>query len=140
MKTQPLNFISRATLVRTYLADQTIGVLTLHFFLGKTVQLATIELPWLDNNKNVSCIPAGNYDIMRDYSGAHRYFIIADVPGRTNIEMHTGNYTHQTEGCILVGQGLFPTGDSPAFKLKSSKKALDYMIENLAAVISLTIS
>ena len=32
---------------------------------------------------------------------------VADVPGRTHILIHTANYSHDVEGCIGLGRGLF---------------------------------
>jgi len=35
-----------------------------------------------------------------------------DVPGRTHIQIHKGNYTRNTQGCILVGKSItFLDGD-----------------------------
>ena len=107
--------------------------------MGNTIQLSTIEPTWEANIRNVSCIPSGTYNVVRDLTGHHKYFLLEDVKSRFNIEMHTGNYAHQTKGCILVGQGLFPTGSSPSFKLKSSRKAMDFMLERFSTRFELKI-
>lgn len=74
----------------------------------------TLEEPWVDANKdgisdrNVSRIPAGEY-VFRRYLSPKRgieLFKTEDVPGRTAIEIHVGNTTADTEGCILVGSGF----------------------------------
>lgn len=61
-----------------------------------------IELPYLDNRRNVSCIPAGIYAFSKivrpDGSEAIE---IMNVPNRTYILMHSGNFMKHTEGCIL---------------------------------------
>ena len=52
----------------------------------------TYELPWRDNQKSISCIPAGEY-ICRRYS-SEKYkdtFEVTDVPGRSYILFHVGN-------------------------------------------------
>lgn len=65
----------------------------------------TLELPWKDNAKGVSCIPAGQYICRRRFSPKHNcdVFGIEGVPGRSDIEIHIGNRPADTEGCVLVG-------------------------------------
>ena len=70
----------------------------------------TLENPWLDNQRNISCIPEGNYKVRlrlpresatRDYL----HLLVQDVPNRDYILFHRGNFPKDTSGCILVGQG-----------------------------------
>ena len=70
--------------------------------------IATLELPWRDNHNEISCIPDGVYPYRKAWSkNARREVIwIDDVPGRTNIQMHPGNYTRQILGCVLPGTGI----------------------------------
>jgi hypothetical protein len=64
----------------------------------------TLELPWKDNQPNISCIPAGEYLVTRHESPHFGdVFKVHDVPDRTDILIHIGNYLDDTEGCILVG-------------------------------------
>jgi hypothetical protein len=70
----------------------------------------TIERPWLDNAPSVSCIPVGEYTMVRVNSPRFGpdTWEVADVPGRTHILIHTANYAqHDVEGCIGFGRGLF---------------------------------
>ena len=65
----------------------------------------TLELPFRGNEKEVSSIPAESYDIVR--RGSKRFgehFLVRDVPRRTDILIHAGNYPKDTHGCILVGE------------------------------------
>jgi hypothetical protein len=65
----------------------------------------TLELPWDRNQRNISCIPCGNY-VVTDYTSV-KYpsaFVVLSVPGRSGILIHAGNYVTDTEGCILVGK------------------------------------
>jgi len=67
----------------------------------------TLELPWRDNQKSISCIPAGLYKCEIYQSPKNgRVLLIKDVSGRTFIQIHSGNYTRQILGCILVGDGI----------------------------------
>jgi hypothetical protein len=70
----------------------------------------TLELPYLDNQRSISCIPAGEYKVRlrtaresatRDYL----HLLVEDVKDRTYILFHRGNSAKDTRGCILVGIG-----------------------------------
>lgn len=66
----------------------------------------TLELPWYDNTPNISCIPIGRYtaSIDKNVTIGKQYVIrLQDVPNRTGILIHVGNYTDEIAGCILVG-------------------------------------
>lgn len=66
----------------------------------------TLELPWKDNTPNISCIPAGKYEAFIDHNvtiGGMEVIRLRDVPNRTGILIHVGNYTSDIAGCILVG-------------------------------------
>ena len=82
-----------------------IGVLSMTDRDGKTRGLAhTLERPWRGNQPNESCIPGGDYTCVRRVS--QRFgstFEVRDVPGRTDILFHRGNFVADTHGCILVG-------------------------------------
>lgn len=65
----------------------------------------TLELPWLGNARNISCIPTGSYRWQLITSEKYgRTLRISDVPERDGILIHSGNYTSDTEGCVLVGR------------------------------------
>lgn len=74
-------------------------------------QCYSLELPWKDNKQNISCILTGGYKCTKEHSdepeGRGNYFRIHDVPGRTGVLAHKGNYAAgvhvDTEGCILPG-------------------------------------
>lgn len=59
----------------------------------------TLELP------HGQCIPAGTYNagIYPSPKYGRMVIMLKNVPGRTNIEIHHGNYVTDTTGCILVG-------------------------------------
>lgn len=90
------------TLDRWYQDDVTLGRLRINDF-----QCFTLELPWLDNKKNISCIPEGNYKYEIYNSPKHgKVLLILDVNGRTMIEIHAANYTRQILGCVAVGNSI----------------------------------
>lgn len=88
---------------RLNLADSTIGVMS----FGNNFKCFTLELPWLDNATSISCIPSGFYNCKKIVSPSLGECIeVSNVVGRTYIRIHTGNYTRQIEGCVLVGDSI----------------------------------
>lgn len=85
-------------LTRIYFPDGTNGILRHD---GKLV-CKTIELPWLDNKRRVSCIPEGKYFLEKRYSRRHKWHIeIADVPKRQFILFHSANNAKlELNGCV----------------------------------------
>lgn len=92
-------------IIRTLsLSDCTIGQLEL---VGTPFKCFTLELPWLDNKQNISCVPAGTYKYEKRKSPSLGQVIhILDVENRTWIYIHAGNFTSQILGCVLVGQAI----------------------------------
>lgn len=84
-------------LLRKYLPNSTLG----KFVLPWTTLCYSLERPWLDNKENVSCIPEGIYLFERDYTGRFKWWKCTHVQGRTDIEIHQGNYIKDSQGCIL---------------------------------------
>jgi len=83
--------------------DATIGVLMVD---GK-VQCFTLELPWRDNQRNVSCIPPGSYTAERIVSKRFgETILLHGVPNRSEILIHTGNTVIDSRGCILPGKSV----------------------------------
>lgn len=55
--------------------------------------LRTVELPWRDNTPRTSCIPPGVYRCAIVQSPRFgRVYGVRDVPGRSHILIHAGNY------------------------------------------------
>lgn len=72
----------------------------------------TLEPPWRGNQRNLSCIPAGKYEVRMRHSPKYGdVYHVKKVPNRTYILMHAGNWAGDeakgfktdTDGCILVG-------------------------------------
>ena len=90
----------------TFTEKSTIGRL----FINGESFCDTLENPWIDNQRSISCIPKGNYKVRlrlaresatRDYL----HLLVQDVPNRDYILFHRGNTAKDTSGCILVGNG-----------------------------------
>lgn len=64
----------------------------------------TMELPWLGNRLQISCIPAGRYVVKKRFSVKYKnHWHVQDVPERSFILIHQGNTIKDIQGCILVG-------------------------------------
>jgi hypothetical protein len=68
----------------------------------------TLEPPWKGNAHDISCIPTGEYDLVRgshtsEGKPSYPCYTVARVPDRSNIDVHIGNTPSDTLGCILVG-------------------------------------
>ena len=90
----------------TFTKESTIGEL----FINGERFCDTLENPWLDNQRNISCIPEGEYPVrlrLARESATREYLhlLVQDVPNRDYILFHRGNFPKDTSGCILLGQG-----------------------------------
>ena len=72
----------------------------------------TIELPWLNNQHSVSCIPEGRYELIKRWSDKLKWhLLVCDVVDRDLILIHPANDAmKELKGCIapvttLIGQG-----------------------------------
>jgi hypothetical protein len=108
--------------------DCTLGVLTCGDF-----KCFTLELPWRDNERNVSCIPrAEGYKGVKFLSNKNGSAIkIINVMNRDHIQIHKGNYTSQIEGCILVGDSIKFLNEDGIPDVTNSKKTMNKLLELL---------
>lgn len=88
-----------------------------------------LELPDRDNRNSISRIPRGKYICKLRYSDKYGWhFILEDVPGRTYILIHFGNFYRDTRGCIIVGNN-FTDIDGDGFRdVTSSKKTMQRIL------------
>lgn len=122
--------------------DQTLGTMCiLNNYETILYSCKTLELPWRENKRQLSCIPTGKYKVTKWNSpkfGA--CFKIHDVEGRTNILIHAGNYKRQTLGCILVGARFKDLDGDRITDITESKKTLNELLDLLpSGNIDLTI-
>lgn len=123
------------TVKRTYHERGTHGVLT----FPDGFQFYTLERPWLDNERRISCIPEGVYDLEMRYSpivqrtSGGEYangYEVTGVEGRDLIMIHVGNYVRDTAGCLLVGSvKSFKDGDPVVW---SSRQAFRKMMKKMS--------
>jgi len=100
----------------------------------------TLELPWRGNAPSVSCIPCGEYAAeIRDSPHFGKVYQVKDVPGRSFIEIHPGNFAgdvtrglrSDVEGCILLGRSFGPLfGQLAILDSRSTVAALRTRLED----------
>ena len=85
-------------LTRTYFPEGTQGVIE----WNGTLVCYTIELPWLENQKRISCIPEGEYILQKRFSHKFKWHLhLMNVPGRDLILIHPANDAkRELLGCI----------------------------------------
>ena len=106
-------------------SKQTTGSLIVHDVFKTHAQFATIELPWLNNHPFISCIPSGTYKAKKILSSTFGWCIqIFNVPNRTNILLHSGNFYTNTKGCILIGKIFFHINDDLQIDITNTRAAL----------------
>jgi hypothetical protein len=101
---------------------ETLGTLS----VGDKFQCQTLERPFRNNQPNISAIPTGTYTcsykfMLRELS--YRYQIM-NVPNRSGIFFHAGNYFFNSLGCILVGST--PVLVNGQMALQNSRTILNY--------------
>ena len=90
----------------------------------------TLENPWLNNQRNISCIPEGQYKVRlrtarESATKDYLHLLVQDVPDRSLVLFHTGNTAKDTRGCILVGIG------SEQDLVKNSRLAMDLLMKEI---------
>ena len=87
-----------------FIPDGTFGIL---FDYDNSIICLTLEREWRNNERNISCIPRGEYVCKRIESPKFgSTFEICDVPGRSHILFHSGNIEDDTHGCIITGKRI----------------------------------
>lgn len=99
---------------------------TLGMLDGQGVNLWTLEDLWKENQRQISCIPTGEYKCKpHGWNGEKvkfpKVWEVMNVPSRDAILIHAGNTERDTLGCILVGHGISRGA------LVDSRKAIDLL-------------
>jgi len=106
-------------------SKQTTGSLIVHDVFKTHAQFATIELPWLNNIPFISCVPSGTYKAKKVFSSTFGWCIqILNVPNRTNILLHYGNFYTNTKGCILVGKSFANINNDSQIDISNSRQVI----------------
>jgi hypothetical protein len=129
--TQPfpsnLDFKINLLIIRdTFTEESTLGKL----YLNGELMCDTLENPYINNEKNISCIPDGQYKVRirvaresatRDYV----HLLVQEVPNRSYILFHRGNTAKDTRGCVLVGL------ERQQDRVNNSQLAMDLLMKEI---------
>lgn len=113
------------TLKRQYQKTQTLGILT-----GPGISLVTMELKWLNNTPQKSCIPEGTYVALPRSSPKYgKHFHIQNVPNRDLILVHPANFSSELKGCIGAAKAFGDINSDGIMDVTSSKAALKILLD-----------
>lgn len=105
---------------------QTLGLMSCEG--GKTIH--TLELPWKDNARRISCIPKGQYNVVPRFVPKFKnHFHVLDVPGRDWILFHSAAYHTDIQGCIAPGLGLLDMNGDGNLDVVNSRGAMKFLLE-----------
>lgn len=91
-----------------------------------------LELPWRENKTYISCIPDGTYKAIKHNSPTFgNSFWLQDVPNRSEILIHFGNYNHNTLGCLLPGQKRTDINKDGLMDVTNSKDTMNELYDIL---------
>lgn len=94
--------------------------LTGELFVNGSFLSHTLELPWNNNRSFISSIPSGTYDALLRYDKNDKWRLqLTNVPDRSGVQIHIGNWPSQIEGCVLVGNKV----NNPSNSLEQSSEA-----------------
>ena len=110
----------------TFSEKSTVGEL---FLYGERM-CATLENPYINNDRSISCIPEGEYKVRlrtarESATREYLHLLVKDVPNRDWILFHRGNSAKDTSGCILVGFA------SKQDYVKNSTFAMDLLMKEI---------
>jgi len=139
----------RMIIYREYQDGETLGYAMIikedrKVFKFNTLELPLFIIPLKPNTKSTNCIPEGTYKVTKIYSPTKgRCFMVHDVPGRTAILIHVGNYAEgrvsDTQGCILVGNKFEDLNKDGNLDVTQSRATLTTLLQILPNEFNLII-
>jgi len=100
----------------------------------------SLELPWVNNERRVSCIPEGTYEAIKHKSPKFGETLwLQDVPNRSEILIHKGNFHSDILGCILIGTDLKDINNDDFLDVVNSTTAINQLMDYLKDIKSISI-
>ena len=101
------------------------------FLVAGDFRCFTLGLQYIDNKQSISDIPQGvyTYQISESPKTKKPVIWIENVPGRTAIQIHPGNYTYQLKGCTLVGDSIKFLDNDNIPDITNSTKTMERLIK-----------
>ena len=119
------------TIRRSIETDKNVlGFATLTNSRGKIIfNCVTLELPFLANKKKVSSIPTGTYRAIKTKSQSKgEVLMLKQVPNRTSVLVHVGNYSKDTLGCVLMGRNIEFSEDTSEHYITQSRITMSSLL------------
>jgi len=121
-------------LSRTYREKQTSGCLYVFDGDHSFFNCITLELPYKNNQRNISCYPPGIYPVKKYKRPNGKWsFLVQNVPGRSGILFHAGTYIvikkPHSAGCTLVGFSYEDVNKDGYIDIIDSNKALQMLLK-----------
>ena len=130
----------KGKICRRYYPKQTKGDFTLvDSRTGETIfSCLTLELPDKGNQRDISCINQGIFNVVRRYSDKYGWHLhVTDVDGRGLILIHWGNFAGSDNpktghpdirGCVLVGSGYVDLNRDKIDEITNSRNTFDKLM------------
>lgn len=110
-----------------------LGIMHIYRGLEEVMKCKTLEPSWKDNEKGLSCIPSGMYNVeIRESPKFGWTPIIKGITNRDLILIHKGNYAKDTKGCVLVGSDFGDINKDGEMDLIGSKIVFDQILQLLS--------
>lgn len=133
---------------RVYLPQETLASI---YADDNSLICKTLELPWLNNRQNKSCIPEDTYVVIKMNPGfgrSYSYFRLAYVKDRnmntgvnmSTILIHPASKVEHLLGCIGVGSRFEDLNKDGIPDLVGSTPKLQWMVDNLPDAFFLKIT
>lgn len=130
--------MEKLVLERVYLDAETLGSL----YRNGVMLCKTMELPWKQNQRSISCIPENTYLVIKQPPKETRpypYFRLPNVTGRSGILIHKISYVSGLKGCIGVGKEFKDLNKDGVPDIIRSGEALQELIDLLPDAFELEI-
>ena len=132
-------------LIWKYRADSTQGLYLVMDGITELFRCFCLELPYLDNEHNISCIPEGSYTVLKYSDTKHKdVFWIQNVQDRDGILIHKGNFVTglkvDSMGCQLPGMEWIDIDGNGTIDIAKTVEAMDGLNKYLPSKFKLTIT
>lgn len=86
----------------------------------------SLERGWKNNQKNISCVPTGEYPLVLEYSPKFKQDLweLKKVPKRAECKFHAANYWYELNGCIALGEKVEDINKDGYPDITKSKKTM----------------
>ena len=90
-----------------------------------------LELGWRNNQRNISCIPAGHYDLRLENSPKFKQKLweAKGVPNRSECKFHVANFSSQINGCFAPGMTKFDLNRDGEKDMVNSREAFEEFMD-----------